>query len=88
MPHLQLVDIRSESLNHYEQVLALLDSLQQRGSYGIGSLYLSLRETSDEMYGTPTHYQLAFELKSISKCCLLLVAAAVDGCLLYQFILR
>ena len=54
-------------LNEHEQVSALLDSLLLRGSYGIGSLYLSLRESSDEMYGTPTHYQLAFELKNISE---------------------
>ena len=67
-PHPQENDIRDESLKPYEQVLTLLDTLQHRGSYGIGSLYLSLRESSDEMYGTPTHYQLAFELRNISEC--------------------
>ena len=41
----------------------LLDALLYKGSYGIGCLYVTLMDSSNESFGPPTHYQLACELR-------------------------
>ena len=63
----EVVDILDAALTPQEQTLRLIDYLVFKGSYGLGCLYFSLVETSQEMYGLPTHFQLACELKNASK---------------------
>ncbi len=48
-----------------EQAMRLLEYLMYKGSYGIGCLYLSLVDSSEQQGGLPTHYQLAGELQQI-----------------------
>ena len=63
----EVVDILEPALTPQEQTLRLIDYLVFKGTYGLGCLYFSLVETSEEMYGLPTHFQLACELKKASK---------------------
>ena len=63
----EVADILDPALTPQEQTLRLIDYLVFKGTYGLGCLYFSLVETSEEMYGLPTHFQLACELKKASK---------------------
>lgn len=63
----EIADILDDSLTPQEQTLRFIDYLVFKGSYGLGCLYFSLVETSEEMYGLPTHFQLSCELKQASK---------------------
>ena len=56
-----------DTISDGQKAVYLLDALSYKGSYAIGALYLALLDSSNEAYGPPTHYQLACELKRISK---------------------
>lgn len=47
--------------------MRLLEYLMYKGSYGLGCLYLSLIDSSEQDFGLPTHYQLAGELQQIGR---------------------
>ena len=61
----ETLHLKSGNLQAQEQAVRLVELLMNKGSYGIGALYLCLIESSEQLSGLPAHYQLAGELKQI-----------------------
>ena len=61
----EILHLKSGSLRPQEQAVRLVEFLMNKGSYGIGALYLCLIESSEQLSGLPAHYQLAGDLKQI-----------------------
>ena len=49
------------------QAVRLVEFLIHKGSFGIGSFYLSLMDSSEEPDSPPSHYQLLSEVKAAGR---------------------
>ena len=61
----ELQHLSKGGLGAHGRAARLVDYLMNRGSFGVGALYLCLVDSSEELSGLPTHHQLAVELRQI-----------------------